>query len=397
MLVVLAKLGSPQVVGKYALALAVCSPIILFSNLQLREFQATDARRDYAFGDYLALRIVCTVLALTVIVGVAALFHAEPQTAAVILFVALAKAFDSISDVVFGLLQQREQMAPVAGTLAANGVASLIATGVALWLTHSVVWAAGMSAAGSAVAVAVAWAYTARLVGTSADMRPRWHGAVLWRLTALSFPLGVVALLVSLNTNMPRYFVERHFGEYTLGIYAAMAYLIMAGTTVTAALAQSGGPRLSQRFADGDVPGFRRLLLKMMTVGGVMGAAGVLISLAAGRQVLSLMYRPEYAVAARALVWVSVAGTVAYVASFLNTAMVTVRATRTQAALFGVVAAVGFFGCAVLVPRFGLSGAAWAAGLSFAVQLCGAALIVRRSLRRRSLGLATSAETGGVR
>src|SRR5437868_13818516 len=63
-LVVLAKLGSPAIVGKYALAMAVCSPVILFSNLQLREIQATDARRDHAFGDYLALRILCTILAL---------------------------------------------------------------------------------------------------------------------------------------------------------------------------------------------------------------------------------------------------------------------------------------------------------------------------------------------
>jgi hypothetical protein len=175
-----------------------------------------------------------------------------------------------------------------------------------------------------------------------------------------------------------------------------MAYLIMAGTTVTAALAQSAGPRLSRRFADGDVAGFRRLLLKMMAIGAAMGAVGVLISLLAGRQVLSLLYRPEYAVAARALVWVSVAGTIAYVASFLNTAMVTVRASRTQAALFGVVAAVGLVGCALLVPRYGLTGAAWAAGLSFAVQLGGAALIVTRSLRRRSRNLATPATAAGV-
>ena len=122
-----------------------------------------------------------------------------------------------------------------------------------------------------------------------------------------------------------------------------------------------------------------------MGIAAAMGVAGILISLAGGRQLLSLLYGPEYAVATRALFWVSVAATIAYVASFLNTAMVTVRATRTQAALFGVVAAVGFLGCALLVPRFGLSGAAWASGLSYAVQLCGAALVVMRCLHRQTL------------
>src|SRR3982750_880645 len=39
-LVALAKLGNPQVVGVYALALAITSPVMLLSNLQLREVQA---------------------------------------------------------------------------------------------------------------------------------------------------------------------------------------------------------------------------------------------------------------------------------------------------------------------------------------------------------------------
>ena len=228
-LVILAKLGSPEIVGKYALAMAICSPIILFSNLQLREIQATDARRDYGFGDYLALRILCTAVALATIVAITAIFHIERETAAVVMFVALAKALDSISDVVFGLLQQREHMTPVAGTLAANGVASLIASGVAMWLTASVVWAAAMSAGGSAVAVAVAWAYTWRAVGAPREMCPTWHPATLLRLTVLSSPLGIVALLISLNRNMPLYFVERHLGPHGLGVYAAMAYLIRPG------------------------------------------------------------------------------------------------------------------------------------------------------------------------
>src|ERR1043165_9211480 len=58
MLVALAKLGDAEMVGQFALALAVTAPVLMFTNLQLRSVQATDARKDYAFGDYLALRPV---------------------------------------------------------------------------------------------------------------------------------------------------------------------------------------------------------------------------------------------------------------------------------------------------------------------------------------------------
>ena len=72
MLMVLAKLGSPEWSGQFALGLAVTAPIIMLTNLQLRAIQATDARREYRFGHYLALRLATTALALLVIAGIAA-------------------------------------------------------------------------------------------------------------------------------------------------------------------------------------------------------------------------------------------------------------------------------------------------------------------------------------
>src|SRR5688500_18644573 len=47
MLVLLAKMGSTEMVGQFALALAILTPILGFTNLQLRSVQATDARRDF--------------------------------------------------------------------------------------------------------------------------------------------------------------------------------------------------------------------------------------------------------------------------------------------------------------------------------------------------------------
>ena len=59
-------------VGEFALGLAITSPVMVFSMLQLRVVQATDARHDYSFADYLGLRLVTTILALAAIVGIVA-------------------------------------------------------------------------------------------------------------------------------------------------------------------------------------------------------------------------------------------------------------------------------------------------------------------------------------
>ena len=46
--------------GEYALAVAVASPVALFSHLNLRAVLATDAARRHPLGDYMTVRIVTT-------------------------------------------------------------------------------------------------------------------------------------------------------------------------------------------------------------------------------------------------------------------------------------------------------------------------------------------------
>ncbi len=121
MLVVLAKLGNPVMVGQFALGLAVTAPVIMFASLQLRPVQATDARREYEFGHYLGLRLVTTLLALLVIASISLTAGYRRETAMVVLAVGLAKAFESVSDVFYGLLQQAERMDRIAISMMLKG------------------------------------------------------------------------------------------------------------------------------------------------------------------------------------------------------------------------------------------------------------------------------------
>src|SRR5579864_9762127 len=70
MLVVLAKLCSPDMVGQFALALAITAPVFVFAGLNLRTVQVTDARRDFQFGDYLGLRLLSIAAALAVVFAI---------------------------------------------------------------------------------------------------------------------------------------------------------------------------------------------------------------------------------------------------------------------------------------------------------------------------------------
>lgn len=315
MLTVLAKLGSPEMVGQFALGLAVTAPILMLTNLQLRQIQATDARNEYQFGDYLSLRIITTLLALLIIAGITVVSGYRWETALVILAIGVAKAIESMSDVYYGLLQQHEQMDRIAISMMIKGVLSLIALGIGVYLTGSVFW--------GAVGLVLAWTvifagydlHSGTLLLPTSRTLPRWEWPTLARLTWLALPLGIVMMLISLTTNLPRYFVERYLGEHELGIFAAMSYIIVAGTTVVGALGQSASPRLARYYATGNRAAFRSLLLKLIGIGALLGGAGVLVALLAGCEVLTLLYGAEYA-RQDVFVGVMVAGGLWYVASF---------------------------------------------------------------------------------
>src|SRR5579884_2501709 len=75
MLACLSKMGTTVDVGKYAIGLALTAPVFMFTNLQLRGVQATDARGDYRFVDYLVLRVLASAFALAIVCGIVCFFN----------------------------------------------------------------------------------------------------------------------------------------------------------------------------------------------------------------------------------------------------------------------------------------------------------------------------------
>jgi O-antigen/teichoic acid export membrane protein len=358
-LVVLAKLGSPEMVGQFTLGLAVTAPIIMFTNLQLRGIQATDAQEQYWFSDYLGLRLISTGLALLIIAIISFFGGYQGETSLVILLIGIAKSFESISDVFFGLIQQNERMDKIAISLIIKGVLSLTFLAIGVYLSGKVFW----GVLGLIVAwVVVLFGYDIRsallIVKERSKLKPRWHLKTLRKLFYLSLPLGIVMMLISLNTNIPRYFIVHFVGERELGIFSGIAYLIYAGQTIEAALGQSASPRFAQYYIQGKKQEFINLLLKLIGLGVLIGLVGIVVAGIKGNLILSLLYTAEYVKYQEIFVWMMVIMTVEYVGSFLCYGLIASHHLGVQVPLFMTVTATSAITCFWLVPLYGIKGAA---------------------------------------
>jgi O-antigen/teichoic acid export membrane protein len=379
MTIVLARLGTPEDVGKFALGLATTAPIFMFATLRLRDVQATDARQEFLFEDYFALRLTTTIGALLVIGAIVIISGFTLEMSLIILATGVSKAIEAISDAFYGLFMQRERLDRVAKSLMIKGPLSLLGLSIGFFLTGSVFWAVvGLVIARAFIMVSfdirnvrLSLNQPAKQVGKVLAKnfpRPRFDTTTLTKLFWLALPLGFVTMLISFNLNIPRYFIEGYIGTYQLGIFAAIAAFQKAAPTVVQALGRSAAPRLAKYYAAKNFFAYRKLASKLTGIGVLLGSMGVLVAFIAGRQILTIFYGPEYALPELFTLLMIAAG-LDYIATMLLFIITSARYFRIQLPLHILTTSAIAIACFFLIPPYGLAGAATALIIGYFIRM----------------------------
>ena len=373
MIVSLAKLGNPYMLGQFSLGLAIATPVLMLSNLNLRAVQATDAIRMYVFHEYRQLRCITTVAALLALVGFVWVGGYSRGTAIVVLGVAFAKGIDTLSDIYYGLFQQHDRLDRTATSMMLRGVLSLTALSISVYATRNVLWGC-LSV--SSVWLLTLWLYderqARRILGASKERIVLSAGGAIsgqWRLLRLAFPLGVVTALASFNLNIPRYFIYAQRGGQELGIFSAMAYATVAITLISDSLGHASISKLSRLYATRRLRDFRSLLLRLLAACTALGAAALGVAYISGARLLTIIYSPDYAVHSKVFTTLVLATVLNCAASMLTSGITSARCFGIQIPLFALPAAISILGCIVWVPTHGLTGGAAAMVSAAAVRL----------------------------
>jgi O-antigen/teichoic acid export membrane protein len=265
--------------------------------------------------------------------------------------------------------------------VALSAVCSVSAMLLAWALGGGVVAAALAAALGPCAALGFVHVRTARDATLRDALRRAGVNVSLRRVRALAVqaaPLGLIVLLNSLQQNVPRYFVEAHGGVEALGIFAAASQLTSAGMILVSALTTAALPRFAALCAAGDTAGFRGLCHRLTLVGAILGVGGVGLSALFGREILALVYRPDFAAGSDVLVVLSVAAAFAFMCSVLGFAVTAARLIAFQPVLLALTLGVLAAFCVALVPRYGALGGAWALVVASAVQVAGYQIVLLR-------------------
>ena len=353
-LVVMAKLGSPEALGRYSRGLAVATPVIILANLHLRPVWVVDVEDRVDFQHVFALRLIALPLALLVTAAIVLARGWPVMTALVVLLVGLIRVSGSFSDICYARAQRAEQMDSIGISRLSRGL---------LWLgalTLGLVVGDERLAVGLAAGVLClhSLAYDLPAARRHGPIAPKFEWPKLGSVTRIALPMGLAGGVLGLSANVPAYVLEAKASLAAVGFFAAVLSIQQASGVLNMALGNAAIPRLA-KLAASEARAFWRLLARLLGLVALLNGVGVGLVYVFGELYLRLAFAPEYASYLPELVAMSLAALVVGLANMLSQTLTALSRFRLQLGL-NLVALAFSLGCAwYLIGAHGLRGAIW--------------------------------------
>jgi len=389
MLTLLTKLLRPESVGQYALGLALIYPLMMLTNMQLRSVMNSAGTQRAEFGNFLSLRLLMTTVALAIAFVITQVLHYDRELTEVVLMVGCAYGIETISDVFYARLQLHDRMAEVAKSMMIRALLSVLGMGVAVYLSGSLLW--GILAVVIARCIVLLGCdisqRTQNVAGESKRLLnevlvPRFGLKEQLGLLRHGLPLGIVVLLTTLGSSLPNFFIKHGLSERDLGIFSVISLTISVGNMAVVSLGQAAFTRLARSYFHRNASEFDALLGKLLLVGAGIGVVGMIVSEFAGREILTMIFRPEYAERADLLPWIMAAGAVLFMAQFVGFGLTAAGYYYAQV-LPNVLATISLVAtCNWLIARHGLFGVILSMFVAALVQLITSAIVLIAETRK---------------
>ena len=229
--VLLAKIASPEVVGQFALAMAVAMPIAFLCDFKLRVLFVTDIDGKYRFREMLGLRFVLAGVSIVAILVTCIIARFDWSVTVITLAVGIAQLADFISESYFGKFQRDEYMNRIAISLISRNLLAITFFTIGVFFTHQLLWGiAGILLGRGLVLLLFDVRYSAPepdaimhadrspwLVRIPDNLWPTWNLQRQLQMVWVALPLAIVAVLVSVNGYIPRYVLELILGKRGAG------------------------------------------------------------------------------------------------------------------------------------------------------------------------------------
>jgi O-antigen/teichoic acid export membrane protein len=363
--VIIAKFYSGLELGQFVLALSFISPAFLFASFKLRTLIVVDRRWQFSLNEYFSARLLAnTVMTLACLLFV---MYQWPEIIQVVVIVLFYRWCDSMSEFAHSYQRRLQYFNRIAVLMAGRSLMSmLVVTCVAL-------------EGGAFLNLLAAWALTAGvfclfdlwlLYRSSHENETQGlffakfirYGAFVRALALYKqyFTVACALVISSLFVYLPNFFLNQQMGVESAGYFATISYFLVAGGIVVNSVSQVITPKLAIYYQHREQNAFIRLVKQLCLIGLSLGLLGVGVAWLLGEFFLELFYTPFIAQFHEVLTVLMLAAGVRYIYIFVGTALASIQSFAVQTNIYAAGLSVLALCCYLLIPEFGLYGAAYA-------------------------------------
>lgn len=366
-LIFFARMTNQENLGQYALALAIVTPIFAVGNLQLRPLYILDVNSEqkYIYTHFYYLRLICSFIALACCLVLGLFFNVSIL---VLLLVGLLKFFESYSDIIYAYYNAHDQTQLISKSLFLKGTLSVLVVAVGLYLfdfyTALILFL---------VVYIVVWLFIDNLYIQKTQEIKKMN--LDFGIMKSAIPMGISLGIVTLQSNIPRLFLDQYASIEAVGIFTVLSYFIIVGSIFINSICQYLSPRLTHAWNHNRAY-FKKLLSMALLVAGGLGLIAIFLSYFMGEFVLNLVYGAEYVAYTDAFVLTMVAGFILYLATVLGYTLTAIGFIKQQVYLFSIVLIFSVLVSYLCIPEYGIIGGIYTLMVSYLVQCVLSLLVV---------------------
>ena len=366
-LIFFARMTNQENLGQYALALAIVTPIFAVGNLQLRPLYILDVNSEqkYTYTHFYYLRLICSFIALACCLVLGLFFNVSIL---VLLLVGLLKFFESYSDIIYAYYNAHDQTQLISKSLFLKGTLSVLVVAVGLYLfdfyTALILFL---------FVYLVVWLFIDNLYIQKTQEIKKMSLDLGMMKSAI--PMGISLGIVTLQSNIPRLFLDQYASIEAVGIFTVLSYFIIVGSIFINSICQYLSPRLTHAWNHNRAY-FKKLLSMALFVAGGLGLIAIFLSYFMGEFVLNLVYGAEYVAYTDAFVLTMVAGFILYLATVLGYTLTAIGFIKQQVYLFSIVLIFSVLVSYLCIPEYGIIGGIYTLMVSYLVQCVLSLLVV---------------------
>ena len=366
-LIFFARMTNQENLGQYALALAIVTPIFAVGNLQLRPLYILDVNSEqkYTYTHFYYLRLICSFIALACCLVLGLFFNVSIL---VLLLVGLLKFFESYSDIIYAYYNAHDQTQLISKSLFLKGTLSVLAVAVGLYLfdfyTALILFL---------FVYLVVWLFIDNLyIQKTQEIKKM---SLDLGIMKSAIPMGISLGIVTLQSNIPRLFLDQYASIEAVGIFTVLSYFIIVGSIFINSICQYLSPRLTHAWNHNRAY-FKKLLSMALLIAGGLGLIAIFLSYFMGEFVLNLVYGAEYVAYTDAFVLTMVAGFILYLATVLGYTLTAIGFIKQQVYLFSIVLIFSVLVSYLCIPEYGIIGGIYTLMVSYLVQCVLSLLVV---------------------